>query len=126
VLNATTTVGRGSTAAEELKAQMFNIIKVGNSTKRLDVSEILYTAASEQEARVLGAATGITTLTLDNTLVSPVVLLVGTDWNDGKVTSVITPSVTSTPSAQPSATTDPNAGTAASTVCTEGNNRVKK
>ena len=126
VLNATTTVGRGSTAAEELKAQMFNIIKVGNSTKRLDVSEILYTAASEQEARVLGAATGITTLTLDNTLVSPLVLLVGTDWKDGKVTSVITPTVTSTPSAQPSATSDPNAGTAASTVCTEGNNRVKK
>ena len=126
VLNATTTVGRGSTAAEELKTQKFNVIKVGNSTRRLDVSEILYTAASEQEARVLGAATGITTLTLDNTLVSPVVLLVGTDWKDGKVTAAITPTVTTAPSAEPSPTVDQNAGTAASTVCTEGNNRVKK
>ena len=126
VLNATTTVGRGSTASEELKAQKFDVIKVGNSTKRLDVSEILYTAASEKEARVLGAATGITTLTLDSTLVSPVVLLVGTDWKDGKVTAVITPAVTSSPSAEPSPTADQNAGTAASTVCTEGNNRVKK
>jgi LCP family protein required for cell wall assembly len=130
VLNATTTVGRGSTAADELRVRKFNVIKVGNSTKRLDVSEILYKAANEAEARVLGAATGITTLTLDNSLVSPVVLLVGTDWKEGKVTSLITPSATSTPSAAPSAspssTVDANDGTAASTVCTEGNNRVKK
>ena len=126
VLNATTTVGRGSTASEELKAQKFDVIKVGNSTKRLDVSEILYTAASEKEARVLGAATGITTLTLDATLVSPVVLLVGTDWKDGKVTAAIAPAVTAEPTVAPSPTADPNAGTAASTVCTEGNNRVKK
>ena len=61
---------------------------------------------------------------------SPVVLLVGTDWKDGKVTSLVTPSATSTPnaapSASPSSTVDANDGTAASTVCTEGNNRVKK
>jgi hypothetical protein len=101
---------------------------VGNSTKRLEISEILYKSSSEAQARVLGAATGITKLTLDNSIVSQVVLLVGTDWKNGKVTSLVTPSATSTPSASPSpsSTVDVNEGTAASTVCTEGNNRVKK
>ncbi len=126
VLNATTTVGFGRIAADELAAQNFKIIKVGNSTKRLVVSEILYKAANENEAKALGAATGITTLTLNNSLVSPVVLLVGTDWKDGKVTTAAKPTPSSTASATPAPTTTDNAGTAASTVCTEGNNRVKK
>ena len=96
----------------------------------MEFSEILYKSSSEAQARVLGAATGITKLTLDNSLASQVVLLVGTDWKNGKVTSLVTPSATSTPSASPSpspsSTVDVNEGTAASTVCTEGNNRVKK
>ena len=130
VLNATTTVGLARAASTDLKALKFNVTTVGNSTKRLEFSEILYKSSSEAQARVLGAATGITKLTLDNSLASQVVLLVGTDWKNGKVTSLVTPSATSTPSASPSpspsSTVDVNEGTAASTVCTEGNNRVKK
>jgi LCP family protein required for cell wall assembly len=138
VLNATTTVGLGRTAADQLAAKNYQILKVGNSTKRLTVSEILYKTANANDAKVLGAATGITKLTLDNSLVSPVVLLVGSDWKNGRVTTAVKPSASATPSAtvtpspaaspsgSASAFPDVNAGTAASTVCTEGNNRVKK
>lgn len=129
VLNATTTVGLAKTAASEIEAMGYNIIKVGNSTKRIAQSEILYKSDQVEAAKVLAAQTGITKLTLDNSLVSPIVLLVGADWKGGKVaasaassspTTVLTPS----PSASPTATS--NEGTAADTTCTEGNNRIKK
>jgi hypothetical protein len=129
VLNATKTVGLAKTAASQIEAMGYNVIKVGNSTKRLTQSEILYKSDQLEAAKVIAAQTGITKLTLDNSLVSPIVLLVGTDWKGGKVaassaspspTTVLTPS----PSASPSATS--NEGTAADTTCTEGNNRIKK
>lgn len=137
VLNATSTVGLGRTAADQLATKSYQIIKVGNSTKRLTVSEILYKTANANDAKVLGAATGITKLTLDNSLVSPVVLLVGSDWKNGRVTASkpstsatssanTSPSPSSSPSGSASALPDTTTGTAASTVCTEGNNRVKK
>jgi LCP family protein required for cell wall assembly len=125
VLNATNTVGLAKTAADDLRAVGYDVIKVGNSTKRLATSEILYKSSQAEAAKVLGAQTGITKLTLDNSLVSPIVLLAGTDWTKGKVKATVanpTPSVSATPSSSPSATE----GTAASTVCTEGNNRVKQ
>ena len=141
VLNATTTVGLAKTAASELEAKGYNLIKVGNSTKRLTQSEILYQSDQLEAAKVLAAQTGITKLTLDNSLVSPIVLLVATDWKAGKVTATTaspTPSATKsatpsptttltpTPAPSGSATANANEGTAADTTCTEGNNRVKK
>ncbi len=120
VLNATATVGLARLAASALEAKGFGILKVGNSTQRLATSEILYQSDNATQAQVLGAATGITKLTLDNSLAASVVLLAGADWKGGKVQAATTPSAT------PSPTTTDNAGTAASTVCTEGNNRVKK
>ena len=125
VLNATNTVGLARTAADELQAVGYDVIKVGNSTKRLTTSEILYKSSQEEAAKVLGAQTGITKLTLDNSLVSPIVLLAGSDWTDGKVKATVaiqTPSAT--PSPTPSATSVE--GTAAAATCTEGNNRIKK
>lgn len=135
VLNATTTVGLAKTAASEIEAKGYNIIKVGNSTKRLTQSEILYQSNQLEAAKVIAAQTGITTLTLDNSLVSPIVLLVGTDWKGGKVTaSTASPSPSASKSASPTTTLVPSPsptstgteGTAADTTCTEGNNRVKK
>ena len=141
VLNATTTVGLAKTAASELEAKGYNLIKVGNSTKRLTQSEILYKSDQLEAAKVLAAQTGITKLTLDNSLVSPIVLLVATDWKAGKVTATTaSPTPSATKSATPSPTTsltpspapsgsptaNANEGTAADTTCTEGNNRVKK
>jgi LCP family protein required for cell wall assembly len=139
VLNATTTVGLAKTAASELEAMGYNLIKVGNSTKRLTQSEILYQSSQIEAAKVLAAQTGITKLTLDNSLVSPIVLLVATDWKAGKVTATTasptpsatksatpTPVLTPTPAPSGSPTANANEGTAADTSCTEGNNRVKK
>jgi hypothetical protein len=139
VLNATNTVGLAKTAADDLRAKGYEIIKVGNSTKRLTSSEILYQSDQLEAAKVLAAQTGITKLTLDNTLVSPIVLLVATDWKAGKVTATPasptpsatesaspSPTTTLTPSPSASPTANSNEGTAADTTCTEGNNRIKK
>ena len=133
VLNATSTVGLAKTAADDLRAKGYKIIKVGNSTKRITTSEILYKSSQLEAAKVLAAQTGITKLTLDDSLVSPIVLLVATDWTDGKVTvtpSSPSPSASNSPSPiltpTPSPTTTSNEGTAAATTCTEGNNRVKQ
>ncbi len=139
VLNATSTVGLAKTAADDLRAKGYQIIKVGNSTKRLTSSEILYKSDQLEAAKVLGAQTGITKLVEDNSLVSPIVLLVATDWKAGKVTATTasptpsasksatpTPVLTPTPAPSGSPTADANEGTAADTSCTEGNNRVKK
>ena len=123
VLNATTTVGLAKTAADDLLAVGYDVIKVGNSTKRLTGSEILYKSSQAEAAKVLGAQTGITKLTLDDSLVSPIVLLAGSDWTDGKVLATV---ASATPSAVPSPSATSTEGTAASTTCTEGNNRVKK
>ena len=123
VLNATTTVGLARTAADDLLAVGYDVIKVGNSTKRLAVSEILYKSSQAEQAKVLGAQTGITKLTLDDSLVSPIVLLAGSDWTDGKVLATV---ASPTPSAVPSPSATSTEGTAASTACTEGNDRVKK
>lgn len=139
VLNATARVGLAKTAADDLRAQSYNIIKVGNSTKRLTSSEILYQASQFEAAKVLAAQTGITKLTQDDSLVSPIVLLVATDWKSGKVTATTTtptpsatvsapstPTTTLTPAPSASPTANSNEGTAADTTCTEGNNRVKQ
>ena len=127
VLNATTTFGLAKTAASDIKAKDYNVIKVGNSTRRLAQSEILYQSDQLAAAKVIAAQTGITKLTLDKTLVSPIVLLVGTDWKGVKA-SVTTASPTPVlkPSPTPSPTATSTEGTAADTTCTEGNNRVKK
>jgi LCP family protein required for cell wall assembly len=131
VLNATSTVGLAKTAADDLRAKGYEIIKVGNSTKRLTTSEILYKSSQLEQAKVLAAQTGITKLTEDNSLVSPIVLLVATDWTDGKVkATTVTPapsaSTTPVPTLSPSPAATSAAGTAAAADCTEGNNRVKK
>jgi LCP family protein required for cell wall assembly len=123
VLNATTTVGLARTAADDLQTVGYNVIKVGNSTKRLVASEILYKSSQAEAAKVLGAQTGITKLTLDNSLVSPIVLLAGSDWKDGKVRATV---ASPKPSVVPSPSATSSEGTAAATACTEGNNRVKK
>jgi LCP family protein required for cell wall assembly len=135
VLNATSTVGLATTAANDLRSLDYNITKVGNSTNRLTSSEILYQAAQFEAAKVLATQTGITKLTQDDSLVSPIVLLVANDLKAGKVAAT---GVTPTPSASisanpipvltpsPSPTTSSNSGTAADTSCTEGNNRVKR
>jgi LCP family protein required for cell wall assembly len=126
VLNATNTVGLAKTAADEITSDGYNVIKVGNSTKRLTSTEILYKSSQFEEAKALAAAFGITKLTKDDSLVSPIVLLVATDWKAGGLTPSATAtalaSPTLTPSASPTASTD---GTAAATDCTEGNDRVK-
>jgi LCP family protein required for cell wall assembly len=132
VLNATGTVGLAKTAADELRTKSYQIIKVGNSSKRLTTSEILYQSSQFEAAKVLGAQTGITKLTQDDSLVSPIVLLAATDWKVGKVTATIsTPDPDSTfsmqtPTLEPSPSPSSSEGTAADTSCTEGNNRVKK
>lgn len=123
VLNATNAIGLAKTAADQLQAVEYDVIKVGNSTKRLTTSQILYKSSQAEAAKVLAAQTGITKLTLDNSLVSPIVLLVATDWTAGKVKATV---VSPTPSASPTPSPTSNEGTAASTTCTEGNNRVKK
>ena len=129
VLNATNTVGLAKTAADAIESDGYNVIKVGNSTKRLTATEILYKSSEFEEAKALAAAYGVTNLTKDDSLVSPIVLLVATDWKNGKVVSSAastaskSPTPTLTPSASPSASSE---GTAAATDCTEGNNRVKQ
>lgn len=128
VLNATNTVGLAKTAADAIESDGYNVIKVGNSTKRLTSTEILYKSSQAEEAKALAAAFGVTKLTKDDSLVSPIVLLVATDWKDGSVVSSASstasksPAPTLSPSASPTANTE---GTAAATDCTVGNNRVK-
>ena len=124
VLNATSTVGLAKKAAAELEAKGFNVTKVGNSTRRIGVSEILYKSKSASDAAVLGSATNITALNADNSNASSIVLLVGPDWKSGGVPATAKATASASPSASPSATDA--TGTAASAVCTEGNNRVKK
>ena len=122
VLNATSTVGLARTASAELEAKGYDIVKVGNSTQRISVSEILYKSENLAAAQALAQEIGVAKLTLDESLVSPIVLLVATDWKDGSANQVAaTPSESATPA--PSST--PTAGTAASATCTQGNNRVK-
>ena len=122
VLNATSTVGLARTARSELEAKGYEVLKVGNSTKRLNVSEILYKSENLAAAQALAQEIGVAKLTLDETLVSPIVLLVGTDWKNGSANQVVaSPSASASP--VPSST--PTAGTAAAATCTEGNNRVK-
>ena len=129
VLNATNTVGLAKTAADEVRSDGYNVIKVGNSTKRLTTTEILYKSSQVEEAKALAAAFGISKLTKDDSLVSPIVLLVATDWKAGGVNpsataaTLASPASTLAPSASPTASSE---GTAAATDCTEGNNRVKK
>ena len=130
VLNATGVTGRANTAASELTDQDFDVTKIGNSTKRLEVTEILYKSGYLDEAKVIAKAAGIKTLTLDDSLVSKIVVLVGNDWAkisaSAKAANSATPSAESIPKPSPSPTNVDVTGTAASTVCTEGNNRVKK
>jgi LCP family protein required for cell wall assembly len=122
VLNATSTVGLARTAGSELEAKGYDVLKVGNSTKRLSVSEILYKSENLAAAQALAQEIGVAKLTLDETLVSPIVLLVATDWKNGSANQVVaSPSASASP--VPSST--PTAGTAAAATCTEGNNRVK-
>jgi hypothetical protein len=122
VLNATSTVGLARTAGSELEAKGYDVLKVGNSTKRLSVSEILYKSDNLAAAQALAQEIGVAKLTLDETLVSPIVLLVATDWKNGSANQVVaSPSASASP--VPSST--PTAGTAAAATCTEGNNRVK-
>lgn len=122
VLNATSTVGLARTAGSELEAKGYDVLKVGNSTKRLSVSEILYKSENLAAAQALAQEIGVAKLILDETLVSPIVLLVATDWKNGGANQVVaSPSASASP--VPSST--PTAGTAAAATCTEGNNRVK-
>ena len=130
VLNAAGTPGLAKEAASEFEAQGYNVLKVGNSSKRLSASEILYKSGNLAQANALGKATGITELKLDETLASPIVILIGQDWKSGSVDisafATSSPYDETTPSSNPSPTPTDTSGTAASTVCTEGNNRVKK
>jgi LCP family protein required for cell wall assembly len=123
VLNAAGTAGLAKTAAAELEEQGYNLLKVGNSTKQLENSEILYKSENFAQAKALGKATGITKLTLDSSLISPIVILIGQSWVAGELKPFESASQSS---ATPSPTPTDTSGTAASTVCTEGNNRVKK
>lgn len=127
VLNATGESGKANTAASELKGQSFNVAKIGNSSKRLAVTEILYKSGYLDEAKIVAKAAGVTKLTLDDSLASRIVLLVGNDWDSiyakAKAAALIAES-SATPTPSPSVTDV--SGTAASTVCTEGNNRVKQ
>jgi hypothetical protein len=122
VLNATGTVGLARTAGSELEAKGYNVIKVGNSTQRLTATEILYKSENLAAAQALAKDIGVTKLTLDETLVSPIVLLVATDWKNGSANQV---AATPTASATPTPSSTPTTGTAAAATCTEGNNRVK-
>lgn len=130
VLNATGVTGKANTAASELKAQGFDVAKIGNSSKRLEVTEILYKSGYLDDAKVIAKAAGITKLTLDESLVSKIVVLVGNDWAkisaSAKAANATSPSAESTIKPSPSPTSTDVSGTAASTVCTEGNNRVKQ
>ena len=123
VLNASGTTGLAKTAAAELEEQGYNLLKVGNSTKQLENSEILYKAENLEQAKALGKATGIKQLTLDRSLISPIVILIGQSWVAGELKPFESAAQSS---ATPSPTPTDTSGTAASTVCTEGNNRVKK
>lgn len=123
VLNAAGTAGLAKTAAAELEEQGYNLLKVGNSTKQLENSEILYKSENLAQAKALGKATGISKLTLDSSLISPIVILIGQSWVAGELKPFESATQSS---ATPSPTPTDTSGTAASTVCTEGNNRVKK
>jgi LCP family protein required for cell wall assembly len=119
ILNATNTVGLARTASSELEAKGYDVVKVGNSTQRLSVSEILYKSENLAAAQALAQEIGVAKLTLDESLVSPIVLLVATDWKNGSANQKqVTPSQAVTPA--PSAT--PTAGTAAAATCIKGNN----
>jgi len=123
VLNATSTVGLASTASAELKVKGYNVVKVGNSTQRLSASVILYKSENLAAAQALAQEIGVAKLTLDETLSSPIVLLVAPDWKNGSANQKLaSPSASASP--QPSST--PTDGTAAATTCTKGNNRKKK
>ena len=124
VLNATSVVGLARTAGAELEAKGYDVIKVGNSTQRLTATEILYKSENLAEAQVLAKAVGVTKLTLDETLASPMVLLIATDWKDGSANQA-TKAPTATASASPVPSATPTEGTAAAATCTKGNNRVK-
>ncbi|NBO26676.1 MAG: LytR family transcriptional regulator [Actinobacteria bacterium] len=122
VLNATSTVGLASTAGTELKAMGYDVVKVGNSTQRITASEILYKSKNLAAAQALAQEIGVTKLTLDETLVSPIVLLVAPDWKNGSANQKpASPSTSASP--QPSST--PTDRTAAAATCTKGNNRKK-
>ena len=123
VLNASGTAGLAKTAAAELEEEGYNLLKVGNSTKQLENSEILYKSENLAQAKALGKATGIKQLTLDSSLISPIVILIGQSWVAGELKPFESAAQSS---ATPSPTPTDTSGTAASTVCTEGNNRVKK
>jgi hypothetical protein len=122
VLNATNVVGLASTASAELKSKGYDVIKVGNSTQRLTVSEILYKSENLASAQALAKDIGVAKLTLDESLVSPIVLLVATDWQNG---SVKKPTATPSTSATPVPSSTPTEGTAAAATCIKGNNRTK-
>ena len=123
VLNATGSIGLAKTAAADLQAQGFNVTKVGNSTRRIGVTEILYKSKSLAGAKLVGESISSSALTKDNTLASSIVVLVGPDWH-GAI--AVKPSASPTESSSPSPTPTDTTGTAASTACTVGNNRVKK
>jgi LCP family protein required for cell wall assembly len=80
VLNGSTTAGEATRVAEALTAQGFQVVDVGNATRRdHTTTTVLHDPAYDESGRTLGAALQGSTVTADASLGSTLQVIVGSD-----------------------------------------------
>lgn len=80
VLNGSTTKGEASRVADELATQGFQVVGVGNASRRdYTTTTVLHDPAYDESGRTLGAALAGSTVQSDATLGSTLVVIVGSD-----------------------------------------------
>ena len=80
VLNGSTTKGEAARIAQELTADGFQVVGVGNAPSRdYTTTKVLFDPAYDESGRTLGAAVTGSTATPDATLGSTLVVIVGSD-----------------------------------------------
>ncbi len=80
VLNGSTTKGEAARIAQELTADGFQVVDVGNAPRRdYTTTKVLFDPAYDESGRTLGAAVTGSTATPDATLGSTLVVIVGSD-----------------------------------------------
>jgi LytR cell envelope-related transcriptional attenuator len=113
VLNGSATKGEAARVAQDLTAEGFQVVDVGNAPRRdYSKTKVTYDPAYDESGRTLGAAVAGSTVTADATLGRTLVVIVGSD--SPQVTKVTVGGSTASPPAEEKLQTR----TASSNICT--------
>ncbi len=113
VLNGTATSGLAQKAASQLRKRGFIITSTGNAKNKVAVTEVHYNARFKAGADTLAYSGNTTTMSVDATLTTSLVIVVGDDWTSARKVVI--------------GQKDDNTGVtnAATAACSQGNNRIK-